>query len=116
MNIQLKEGRLPENDRELVVSSDALTDGASLKVGDQVEAKFFNRTITAKDVSVIFPFYSLTVEKGETVSVPESFSYYGENDSFTENKVYTGETALYTIVGIMDTPFLRTVIPRGIRD
>lgn len=56
MNIQLKEGRLPENDRELVVSSDALTDGASLKVGDQVEAKFFNRTITAKDVSVIFPF------------------------------------------------------------
>lgn len=113
MNIQLKEGRLPENDRELVVSSDALTDGASLKVGDQVEAKFFNRTITAKDVSVIFPFYSLTVEKGETVSVPESFSYYGENDSFTENKVYTGETALYTIVGIMDTPFFEDSYSAG---
>ena len=113
MNIQLKEGRLPENERELLVSSAVLTDGASLKVGDQVEAKFFNRTITAKDVSVIFPFYSLTVEKGETVSVPESFSYYGENDSFTENKLYTGEETLYTIVGIMDTPFFEDSYSAG---
>ncbi len=32
MNIQLKEGRLPENERELVVSNAALTDGSSLKV------------------------------------------------------------------------------------
>ena len=40
MNIQLKEGRLPENERELVVSNAALTDGSSLKVGDQIEANF----------------------------------------------------------------------------
>ena len=105
MNIQLKEGRFPENERELVVSNAALADGASLKIGDQVEAKFFQRTITAKDVDVIFPYYSLTVKKGETVSVPENFSYYGENDSFSENKEYTGKTILYTVVGIMDTPF-----------
>ena len=113
MNIQLKEGRLPENERELVVSNAALTDGSSLKVGDQIEAKIFDRTITAKDADVVFPFYSLTVKEGVTVAVPESFSYYGENDSFTENKVYTGEEVLYTIVGIMETPFFEDSYSAG---
>ena len=113
MNIQLKEGRLPENERELVVSNAALTDGSSLKVGDQIEAKIFDRTITAKDADVVFPFYSLTVKEGETAAVPESFSYYGENDSFTENKVYTGEEVLYTIVGIMEMPFFEDSYAAG---
>ena len=113
MNIQLKEGRLPENERELVVSNAALTDGSSLKVGDQIEAKIFDRTITAKDADVVFPFYSLTVKEGETAAVPESFSYYGENDSFTENKVYTGEEVMYTIVGIMEMPFFEDSYAAG---
>lgn len=105
MNISLKEGRLPENEKELVISEAALEDGASLQVGDSVEAAFFERSVTAKKWDVIFPFYSLEVKKGETVSVPENFPSYGETDSFTENKEYTGQSEHYTVVGIMEAPF-----------
>ena len=112
MNIQLKEGRLPENERELVVSNAALTDGSSLKVGDQIEAKIFDRTITAKDADVVFPFYSLTVKvQAETAAVPESFSYYGENDSFRQRIKYTrGKRSCIQSSESWKCPFLRTVM------
>lgn len=108
MNIQLAEGRFPRNGQELVISKSALEDGAKISVGDFVDARFFTRSITGinkdKKVETIFPFFQISLKHGETKEVPETFPYYTENDSFRENKTYTGMEGKYKIVGIIDTP------------
>ncbi|MDO4322320.1 MAG: FtsX-like permease family protein [Lachnospiraceae bacterium] len=107
MNIRVLEGRLPESETELIVSQSALEDGAALAVGDTVEAAFFERSVTGTDSQMektVFPFYELTLAYGETKAVPESFPYFGENESFRENKEYTGQKGTYKVVGIMETP------------
>ena len=107
MNIHLTEGRLPENEEELVLSKSAVDDGARVKVGDWIDARFFKRSVTKIDEEakeIIFPFSGITLKDGETKAVPESFPYYGENDSFRENIEYTGKTGRYQIVGVIETP------------
>lgn len=94
MNITLKEGRLPKNGNELVISESALEDGAKIKTGDTVSAEFFKRSITGIDKETektVFPFYNIKVSYKETVEVPQGFPYFGENDSFRENKTFTGK-------------------------
>ncbi len=107
MNIHLTEGRLPENGEELVLSKSAVDDGAKVQVGDWIDARFFKRSVTKIDEGakeIIFPFFGITLKDGETKAVPESFPYYGENDSFRENIEYTGKTGRYQIVGVIETP------------
>lgn len=107
MNISLYSGRLPENDTEIVISKSALDDGAQIKSGDQVEAEFFERSLTGTSQdggTTYFPFSGLSVKSGQTSDVPENFPFYEENDSFRENHDYTGEKRVFTVTGIIETP------------
>lgn len=107
MNIHLTEGRLPENEQEIVISRSAIDDGAKIQTGDWIDARFFQRSITginAEAGGTIFPFFGIELEYGETKAVPESFPYYGENESFRENVEYTGKTGRYQVVGIIEAP------------
>lgn len=115
-NISLEEGRLPENEQELVISRSALEDGAMLKLGDTVEAEFFHRSVTGIQEDggkTYFPFFQIEVSSGETVDVPENFPYYGSNDSFLENREYTGEKQTYQVVGIIKTPAYEDLAAAG---
>lgn len=107
MNISLHSGRLPQNDKEIVISKSAVDDGAQIKPGDQVEADFFERSLTGTSQdggTTYFPFSGLSVKSGQTADVPENFPFYEENDSFRENHDYTGEKRLFTVTGIIETP------------
>lgn len=107
MNIKLSKGRLPEDPGEIIVSESALEDGADISIGDQLETEFFERSITGIDPEVeetVFPFQGITIKYGETKEVSEEFPYFGENTSFRENREYTGQKAVYEVVGIMETP------------
>lgn len=110
-NIKLVKGRLPENSGEIVISYACVSDGAKLEIGDKIDAGYFNRTITGKQEDAeytVFPFYELEINKGETVTPPQDFMYLGNDDDFQENKEYTGDSAVYTIVGFVEAPFFET--------
>lgn len=104
MNIELTRGHLPEEAGELVLSEAALQDGALVEIGDTIEAEYFDRTITGLQNETWFPFSHVRVSEGETVPVPENFPYYGENESFRENREFTGETQTFQIVGFIAPP------------
>ncbi|MDE5872563.1 MAG: FtsX-like permease family protein [Lachnospiraceae bacterium] len=108
-NIKLVEGRLPENSDEIVLSHACVNDGAKVEIGDKIDAGYFNRTITGKQQDgaeqTVFPFYQFEISNGETVTPPQDFFYLGDNDNFQENKEYTGDSAVYTVVGFMEMPF-----------
>lgn len=111
MNVSLSEGRFPQNGNEIIVSKNALTDGAELHIGDILEADFFQRSITgidSKTEKTILPLYKLELDYGETLAVPENFPYYGENESFRENQDYTGRKHTYEVVGFMEQPFFES--------
>lgn len=107
MNIELAEGRLPENPQEIIVSRSAVEDGSEIAIGDQVEAEFFDRSITGINPEIkesVFPFQGLSLKYGETKDVTEDFPYWGENEDFRENRTYTGQKGTYQVVGIMEPP------------
>ena len=107
MNIELAEGRLPENPQEIIVSRSAVEDGSEIAIGDQVEAEFFDRSITGINPEIkesVFPFQGLSLKYGETKDVTEDFPYWGENEDFRENRTYTGQKETYQVVGIMEPP------------
>lgn len=106
MNIELSEGRFPTATDEIILSDSVREDGSSIKIGDEIPAAYFTRSITgiAEGVNSIFPFYDITIEYGKTVEVSKDFPYYGENDSFREDINYTGETQNYRVVGFMKVP------------
>lgn len=108
-NIELVSGRFPENEQEIIISENAIDDGAKVSIGDKIKAEFFTRSITGinPDVkSTIFPMADfLEVHYGETLDVPEGFYFYGENESFRENKNMTGKTQTYKVVGFMKSPY-----------
>lgn len=107
MNIELVQGRLPRIPGEIVISQSVLEDGGEVGEGDVVEADFFIRSITGtgeEGSATTFPFYGLKVKAGETAEVPQSFPYYEENDSFRENREYTGLQREYVVTGIIRAP------------
>lgn len=107
MNISLVEGRYPENESEIIVSTNALGDGAELLIGDRIHAKPFYRSIKGINPDAeqtTFPYQQLSVSYGQVVEVPQDFPYYGENDSFEELHIYTGKEEEYEIVGFMNAP------------
>lgn len=107
MNIELKSGRLPQKNGEIVVSEAAVLDGSNFSVGDEIEAEYFTRSIKGIDSNggeTIFPFYGITVEYDQIVEVPQKFPYYKENSSFQEIKNHTGKKQKLKVVGIIETP------------
>lgn len=107
MTLELKEGRFPENSSEIVISQNAFDDGAKIAVGDSIEMKYFDRTITgiAEGVTTTFPYQEMSVDYGETLDLPQDFPFFEENDSFRIDKNYTGDEAQMTVVGIVETPW-----------
>lgn len=107
MNIKLKRGRLPENADEIVISDAILADGGDLKIDDTIKAEYFSRSITGiskKAKSTIFPFYNIELKTGQTLEVPQDFPHFKENDSFRENKDYSGKKQNLKVVGIIEVP------------
>ena len=110
MNINVLEGRYPENDGELLISKRAIDDGSDIKIGDTIEAEFFERYIHVfgekGSGEMVFPFQNMfTVGHGETKKAPAHFPYYGNDGQMEEIHEYTGYKCTYTIVGIMEPPF-----------
>lgn len=107
-NIRLTQGRLPENSRELVLSGACLEDGSSVQLGDVLDAAFFTRTITGiqdgATTKTFFPAFGMVIAPGECKELSLTFPHYQENDSFRIDKIWTGETARYTVVGFIETP------------
>ena len=106
-NIHVTQGRLPENEKEIIISETALTDGSHIKIGDVMQAKYFDRSITGINAELsesVFPYFGVSVKYGETVDVPLNFPYYPENDDFRQNKEYRGTSGTYTVVGFMEPP------------
>ena len=108
MNITVVEGRLPENDHELVITESAIEDGSAVRPGDKVSSELFGLTVTGINPDIggtVFPFDGIEVKYGETVEVPIGFPHYAENPDFREDKVYTGEQGDYTVVGVIRSPY-----------
>lgn len=111
MNIELKEGRLPETADEVVISEAVLSDGSNIAIGDTIKTEYFTRFITGIDEEsegTFFPFQNIHITYGETVEVPQDFPYYGKNDSFEETREYTGNKQELTVVGIIEAPAYET--------
>lgn len=116
MNIELLQGSLPRDSSEIVISESAIQDGAEVNVGDTISGDFFERSITGINENTkktVFPFLNLTVKYGQTVDVPQNFPYFGKNDSFQENKRFTGKTGTYKVVGIVRKPGYETFDAAG---
>lgn len=101
------EGRLPENDSEIVLSKSVLDDGSCVSIGDRITASFFDRYYTGKQEghTTTFPFYRTELRYGENTEVPEDFPLIEENDMFCEVKELTGEEKEYTVVGFIGIPY-----------
>ena len=111
MNIKVVEGRLPENDKEIVISQAAVAEGATVKIGDKIEASTFTRYIknnSESDTFLSFPLVSIPA--GETVELPfnmfyivpeEDEEFYKTHEEIHEPTGYTGE---YTVVGFIESP------------
>lgn len=111
LGIHVTRGRLPEKENEIVITETALKDGASIAIGDVIEAKFFDRSVTGinPDISEsVFPYFGLTLPYGETLRVPLDFPYYAENPDFRQNKDYKGTGGSYTVVGFIAAPYFES--------
>lgn len=87
MSLELAEGRMPENDRELVIGRHVLTNGlAEYHVGDVVTFPIYNR------------FY-----EGRKMHQDENYAYDVEEGHSLEELVLVTEKT-YTIVGIVERP------------
>ncbi|MCQ2483170.1 MAG: ABC transporter permease [Clostridia bacterium] len=117
MNIEITEGRLPENENEIIISERAIEEGADISIGDQIEVETFDRYIHAffkgdekagDDVGSIMFTNGIRVVHGDTVKAPEHFTYYETNEDFEMIHEPTGFNATVTVVGIMETPYYET--------
>ncbi|MBO4877833.1 MAG: ABC transporter permease [Ruminococcus sp.] len=105
------EGRLPENDSEIVLSKSVLDDGSTVTIGDKITAAYFDRYYTCKQKgrSATFPFFRIELRYGENTEVPEDFGLLSENDQFCEVKEFTGEEKEYTVVGFIGIPYYESL-------
>lgn len=112
-HIQTVQGRLPENENEIVISKSALDDGADIQPGDQVEAVCFRRYLhNSGDTTTIFPFLHLNIEPDQTVLLPDDFPYFDPDteagkeflETHEESHEATGFTQTFTVSGVIETP------------
>ncbi len=107
-NITPVEGRLPENEHEIVISENAIEDGSGIRIGDKIGSELFRLTITGINpdiLSSIFPFFDIELHYGETIEVSSGFPYFTENKDFREDKVPNGEYREFTVVGFIRSPY-----------
>jgi len=107
VNMNVVEGRLPENDSEIVLSKSVLDDGSDIAVGDKITVACFDRFYTAKQKGhhPTFPFYRIELSYGENTPVGENFPFFFDNDQFGEVREYTREAKEYTVVGFIGIPY-----------
>ena len=116
MGIEIVEGRLPENDTEIVISESALTDGSDISIGDTIDAETFTRYIRNNgeyDSFVAYPLVSLPA--GETVELPYNMCYIvpeleGEDGFYAEHEEIhkpTGFSQEFTVVGFIKRPVFK---------
>ncbi len=121
MNINVKEGRLPEKSNEILISERALKEGADVKIGDTLEVDTFDRYIHAfmddeekkavdggKEPGFVMFGSGFLVEHGTTAKAPDHFPYFTGNETFEEVRESTGFKGTFTIVGIMESPYYET--------
>lgn len=109
MNIDVTEGRLPENDNEIVISNTALKDGAKVAVGDEIQVKCFRRYFTHLcKGETVFPFHEFTIKDYETKEAPDNFplldGFEDISQYVTETHKTTGFSKTYTVTGFIDSP------------
>ncbi len=107
-NIELVSGRLPENDKEAVISETAVNENPDISEGFKITGELFSRRLTSlneKGVTTTFPFQEVTLMGGETIDISEDFPYMDSPDEFREDKKLLGKNADITIVGIIKKPF-----------
>lgn len=110
MNIELVDGRLPENSNEIVISESALKDGSSVKIGDKIDCETFTRywIYTRDSGSTVFQFPFLEIPAGEKVELPFNMCYFPSGDEFyadhEEIHEPTGFSQEMTVVGIIKRP------------
>lgn len=111
VNIELTEGRFPENKNEIILSDSVIEDGSGIKIGDTISGDFFTRTITVTEEghTIGFPFFGIELKYNETADVPANFPAVGENNPFREDHIPNGLAAEYTVVGIMKRPVFEDV-------
>jgi len=113
MGIEIVEGRLPENDTEIVISESATADGSAVSIGDTIDAVTFKRYIRNNgeyDSFIAYPLVSLPA--GETVELPYNMSYIvpeleGEDGFYAEHEEIhkpTGFSQEFTVVGFIKRP------------
>ncbi len=105
-NINVVEGRLPQNENEIVLNVEAVEDGADIKIGDTINAEMFKRYIgkdADHELTTVF-FGGFTVAPGQYLEAPTGFPFWGENDDFYENHEFTGMSTTYTVVGFIEKP------------
>ena len=110
MNIEVVDGRLPENSNEIVISESALADGSTVKVGDKIDCETFTRywTNTRDNGTTVIPFPFLEIPAGEKVELPFNMFYFAPGNEFyeTHEEIHesTGFSQEMTVVGIIKTP------------
>ncbi len=107
MNIKLAEGRLPEQDGEIVLSNTALKEGAKVSVGDEIEIKCFRRYFThLKKGTTVFPFNDFSISDYETKEAPDDFPvldfFEDISEYIVENHKPTGFSKTYTVTGFIE--------------
>lgn len=111
MKIEVEKGRLPKNENEVIISQNAMKDGAKLEIGDTIAVSAFTRSIKGinpKVESTEFPLYGTSVRYDQTVQVSQDFPFFAKNKDFKELHTKTGFSNTYTIVGIMEAPTYET--------
>ena len=110
MNIELVDGRLPENANEIVISESAIQEGSDIKIGDKINCETFTRYwIYERDSGcTVIPFPFLELPAGEKVELPYNMFYFVPGDEFydTHEEIHepTGFSQEMTVVGIIKTP------------
>lgn len=94
LSLQLEEGRMPENDSEIVISRHLLENGgATYKLGDTISLKMGNRYVKEDDGTL-----------SEALTQNNPFQS-GEDNTEKETFIPNGETKKYKIVGIVTRPY-----------
>lgn len=109
------EGRLPENDHEIVISKYIQDEICCPAIGDTISGTYFTRTITGcnenmkgqEDACTVFPGTSIKLHYGETIEVDDDFADHASNESFIVEKHYTDKTSEFTVVGFVDGPTMK---------
>ncbi len=111
-NVTVLAGRLPQNDRELIVSESVYAafmnddydfSGQRSLLGQTFSAQFFGRKLKSllTEGETFFPYDGVTLKAGAVVDITDSFPYFADTDSFQILYENIGDPMEYTVVGIM---------------